>query len=470
MDAVPPPRTRCRAATDAAPRARVRLGHRLGHRYRIDGVLGEGGMATVYAAHDLVLGRDVAVKVQVPIDPAVADAAFEQEMRIGAGVRHPGLTTVFDAGTDEVDGAAVCYLVMEQAVRGDLRRHLLVHGPVPWRDAASTGADLAEGLAHLHARGYLHRDVKPANIMIDDVEADGRLRAMLADFGISSPSATGATAAGRSLGTAAYISPEQVAGDDPTDRSDVYALGLVLLEMLSGRVEYPGDVQASATARLRRDPTVPAGLPPRAADLLRAMTDRRPLRRPTAASVGERLRDLLADDPVRRSPGDPRAAEGDSAPGAALDRYDVTGWPPRRAFTTSTTLAARLLRTRWAGVVVVEDGRPRLVASTGAPEPLALQRWGRLLDAAGPVPWSIPDLGAVLPEEERATARVHGLRSFAGAPLTTLHGDVLGTLCVVDDRPRTFAQHELDDLATLASVITSELELRLAARRALFAR
>jgi eukaryotic-like serine/threonine-protein kinase len=466
MDAVPPPKTRSRASTGATPRAHVRIGHRIGRRYRIDGVLGEGGMATVYAAHDLVLGRDVAVKVQVPADPAVADVAFEREMRIGAGVRHPGLTTVFDAGTDDVDGTAVSYLVMEQAVRGDLRRHLLVHGPVPWRDAASAGADLAEGLAHLHARGYLHRDVKPANILIADVETDGRLRAVLADFGIASPATAGPAATGRSLGTAAYISPEQVAGDEPTDRSDVYALGLVLLEMLSGRVEYPGDVQTSAIARLRRDPTVPAGLTSRASDLIREMTDRQPLRRPTAAMVGERLRDLLAGAPARRSIGHPRAADGEM-----LDRYDVAGWPPRRAFTTSTTLAVRLLRARWAGVVVVEEGRPQLVASMGSPDlPLALQRWGRLLDAVGPVPWTVPDLGAVLPEEERATARVHGLRSFAGAPLTTLLGDVLGTLCVFDDRPRTFAQHELDDLATLASVITNELELRLAARRALFAR
>jgi serine/threonine protein kinase len=179
-----------------------------------------------------------------------------------------------------------CPFVVTDLVEGPTLAERIASGP-PLAPGAvrRLGAHLADALAYVHSAGIVHRDVKPANVLLGD---GGRPR--LADFGIARAlEATAATADGCVVGTAAYLAPEQVRGEHVAPATDVYALGLVLLEALTGRREYPGAAVESATARLYRSPAVPEGLPAGLSTVLNAMTQDDPRRRPPAAAVAAAL-------------------------------------------------------------------------------------------------------------------------------------------------------------------------------------
>ena len=247
----------------------------LAGRYRLTALLGSGGMADVYTAHDELLERPVAVKV---LRGSVADHGlrFTSEMRVLSQLSHPGIVHLFDAG--EHDDTP--FLVME-LVSGRPLSDRLAEGPLTPAEAADLGRALAGALAHAHGLGIVHRDVKPANVLLD---RDGRVR--LTDFGIAQLSdATRLTVTGTTMGTAAYIAPEQLRGERVGPAADVYSLGLVLLEALTGDKEFDGTPVEAAMARLSRDPRVADELPAPWPGLLRAMTDADPARRPSAAEV-----------------------------------------------------------------------------------------------------------------------------------------------------------------------------------------
>ncbi|HEX2131757.1 MAG TPA: protein kinase [Actinophytocola sp.] len=258
----------------------------LGGRYRVGELLGRGGGASVYAAVDVVLGRDVAVKVFQPSDSRIALYRFAAEARLLAGLSHPALVAVHDVCLDEDRP----YLVM-QLVRGDTLRRLLDDGPVAPAAAARIGARLADALAYVHTQDVVHRDIKPANVLVDDA-GEG----YLADFGIARAlSAAHLTLSGELVGTAAYLAPEQVTDVDTGPKADVYALGLVLLECLTGEIEYTGTTVEAAVARLSRRPQVPHDLPSSWRALLTAMTEWNPADRPDAARCAELLRTIVRD-------------------------------------------------------------------------------------------------------------------------------------------------------------------------------
>ncbi len=261
----------------------------LDNRYRLEELLGRGATAEVYRGLDELLGRQVAVKVfhRGMSDPTTV-ARQRTEMQVLAKLHHPNLVTVYDArlgvepapGTDSGDDADLTYLVMELVQGGTLANRITPTGMAP-TDVARIGAAVAGALAAVHSQGLVHRDVKPANILMS-TEGDVKL----SDFGIARElAAERLTAAVDVIGTAAYLSPEQARGAEVGPPTDVYALGLVLLEALTGRREYPGQAVESAVARLLRDPAVPDTLPGSWPALLRAMTDADPMRRPTAAQV-----------------------------------------------------------------------------------------------------------------------------------------------------------------------------------------
>jgi serine/threonine protein kinase len=207
-------------------------GRLLAGRYELGEVIGAGGAARVYRAADRHLDRDVAVKV---LDDAAAKSAgpsarrrFLQEARTAAGLDHPNVVTVFDAGAD---GGAL-FLVMELVSGCTLAEHIARHAPLPVDDAVDIVRQIAGALAAAHARGIVHRDVKPANVLLD---RSGR--ALLTDFGIAKhldEIESAITSAGMVVGTPAYLAPEQAMGHDLTPACDVYALGVVLHEMLTG--------------------------------------------------------------------------------------------------------------------------------------------------------------------------------------------------------------------------------------------
>jgi serine/threonine protein kinase len=263
-------------------------GRLLDDRYRLGRQLGAGGVAEVFRALDERLHREVAIKL---FRGDVADQLqrHEEEMRTLARLDHAALVTVFDAGTDDLTGQP--YLVM-QLVEGSTLADQLRSGPLTAERTAEIGAELADGLAYVHGQGLVHRDVKPANVLI---AADGRVH--LADFGIARlVDSAHVTRTGDVLGTPAYFAPEQVAGEPVGPPADVYALGLVLLECRTGRRAYEGTPMEVAMARLTRQPELPGDIRAGWRDLLTGMTARHPTARLSAAQAAELLRRLSVGD------------------------------------------------------------------------------------------------------------------------------------------------------------------------------
>ena len=269
-------------------------GQLLGGRYRLQELVGRGAAAGVYRSFDEFLGREVAVKIFVKEagEPELL-ARQEAEIRILASLIHPGLVTLFDAGTDAAMERS--FVVMEYVSGPDLRQFLREES-MEAASIASMGSDLASGLDYVHGRGVIHRDIKPGNVLLYKQrpgEPDSPWRAKLADFGIARVmEEEHLTGTGRTVGTAAYLSPEQALGESVGGASDVYSLGLVLLECFTRHVEFPGSQIESGVARLNRDAVIPDDIGPEWKALLAAMTARTPADRPTAAEAAAVLRQL----------------------------------------------------------------------------------------------------------------------------------------------------------------------------------
>lgn len=252
-------------------------------------------------ATDLRLQRSVAVKL-FALDSASPDQIrrYAQEARVLAGLRHPALVALLDVGSDVLpDGSAVAFLVME-LVPGPTLREVLRDGPLGPAAVADVGRQLAQALQHAHGAGVLHRDVKPSNVLVADVRPGGgadepQMPVVLADFGIavsSEQGRTGQSRSERSAATAGYQSPEQALGRTLTAATDVYSLGLVLMECLTGERAYPGDALTSGLARLLTGPQVPTRFGRDWERLLRAMTALDAAARPPVAAVAAELRAL----------------------------------------------------------------------------------------------------------------------------------------------------------------------------------
>lgn len=259
------------------------VGELLADRYDVVRLIARGGMGEVYEAHDAVLGRSVAVKVYR--SEIVADRSrFDAEVRILAALSHPGLVQVYDAGEHDDDEFVVLELVDGPTLAALLRDR----GALPAQDVRGLGLAVGAALGYVHEAGVVHRDVTPSNILCGN---DGRAR--LADFGIARLlDTTRLTAINTTIGTAAYMAPEQVMGDEVTASADIYALALILLEALTGRTAFGGAGHEVALARLARDPDVVTDVPLEWQPLLRSMTARAPEDRPMASGVVDRLGQL----------------------------------------------------------------------------------------------------------------------------------------------------------------------------------
>ncbi len=255
----------------------------LGGRYVLGEVLGTGGMATVWRATDRVLGREVAVKVLSPqfaTDPGFV-ARFEREARHAARLTHPQLVTVFDCGID----GGTAFIVMELVEGRTLRQVLDEAGVLPPGEAVAIAAAVCEGLEVAHAAGLVHRDIKPANIVLTGREVK------VLDFGIAR--ATGSAGGTRTLGvlgTAAYLSPEQASGGPAGPRSDLYSLGCVLVEMLTGAPPFTADSAVGLAYRhVHDDPGPPSarrpGLPAQLDVITARLLAKNPEDRPASAAA-----------------------------------------------------------------------------------------------------------------------------------------------------------------------------------------
>lgn len=268
-------------------------------RYRLDTLLGRGGMSEVWCATDLELGRRVALKLLAPHED---NARFEREARAVAALAHPNVTQLYDYG--ESDDRP--FMVLEYLPGGSLEDLLRAHGALADEDTHRIGSEIAAGLAHAHSRGVVHRDLKPSNVLFDD---EGR--AKIADFGIARMAAGEGTLteAGTVLGTAAYISPEQAAGMPATAASDVYSFGVLLFRMLTGALPFESDDPLSLVVRHRDEPAP-------------LVTDLRP---DAPAALAATADAALAKDPAARP-----------ADGAALAAALAAGVVPAAALAADT--------------------------------------------------------------------------------------------------------------------------------------
>lgn len=265
-------------------------GHLVAGRYRLDRRIGAGAMGQVWAATDERLRRQVAVKlvdVTLASDPAVAER-FQREAYATAQLSHPNIVTIFDAGTD----GTTAYLVMELLAGQSVADAIRTRGPLPVDEARRIGAEVARALEATHAIGVVHRDIKPANVML------GGSSVKLLDFGIAQISADAAhatlTAPASTVGTAAYMSPEQAQGRRAGPASDVYSLGCLLMTMLTGQPPFPGPNSFQvAHAQIAETPPRASGRRPEVPwdvdDLVRRMLAKDPAQRPGAAAVRARL-------------------------------------------------------------------------------------------------------------------------------------------------------------------------------------
>lgn len=316
-------------------------------------------MGVVYRAHDTLLRRTVAVKLFR--DGATETARTASETRLLAGLNHPALVTLYDA---HVGAEEPRYLVMEY-VDGPTLQSRLHGGPLSEPTARRVTRDLAEALHAAHQAGIVHRDVKPANVLLRASSVPGEeFLAKLADFGIAHLiDTTRLTVPGTVIGSAAYLSPEQVTGSTPLPSSDIYSLGLVVLESLTGeRAFAQDDMREAVLARLTQDPAIPPSVGPGWESLVTAMTARDPASRPTALDVVIGVRDLS------------RPAAATSAP----ERTVRMPAGPTVAITAEATAeaSADVTPTRTAVLSGARDSDP-LADSSATPDP-SRRRWRRI--------------------------------------------------------------------------------------------
>jgi eukaryotic-like serine/threonine-protein kinase len=275
----------------APPEIKGEIG-RLG-RFRILSVIGEGGMGAVLAAEDPKLGRAVAVKVVQPAraEDASARSRFLREARAAAAVTHDNIVSVYEVDEDR----GILYLVMPLLAGESLQARLQRQGPLPTSDVARLGRQIAEGLAAAHARGLIHRDIKPTNIWLEELPTG--YRAKILDFGLARLTQDDArmTSDGVILGTPAYIAPEQARGQPVDARADLFSLGCVLYQAATGRLPWGGaDTISAMLARFMETPKSPSSvnrqIPGGLSDLIMWLLAREPAERPqTAAAVAQAL-------------------------------------------------------------------------------------------------------------------------------------------------------------------------------------
>ena len=445
----------------AIPAAGNMAGRLLGGRYRIESAIGFGGMATVYRAMDEALGRAVAVKL---FDSSTLDPGRqESELAVLASLDHHGVVNLYDAGVDRDEhGRDKRFLIMALVTGQNLQERIQV-SPIASRNIAEIGYDMAEALEYIHGRNVLHRDIKPSNILLVDYGNDApRARAKLTDFGIAlSDDIERMTAEGTTTGTAAYLSPEQVAGTPLTPASDVYSLGLVLLQSFTRAIEFPGSMVESAMARLSRDPVIPVFLPDHWRDLLAAMTARDPGDRPVGHELVSLLQQTVIADSARH-----KDAESDtfypSDPHPSMGRSAILDTIPDEALHRVTAMAARLFSAPISIVSVVDHDRTWFRSHYG-PDVDQIARDVDLSTA------TLPNAEPVIIEDGQTDPRSQdshlvtgplGLRFYVGVPLKRTDGQTIGTLSVVDFTPRSASAAEVANLQDLAALVVAQLETR----------
>jgi eukaryotic-like serine/threonine-protein kinase len=278
----------------------------LGGRYRLGPEIASGGMGSVHRAWDERFAREVAIKVLRSGADRVEQERLRREAQYLARLDHPNLVAVLDAGADRLRSGDTVWFAMELVAGPDLRSLLKGDGPLDGPTLRRILVGLLAALGALHDAGLVHRDLKPANVLLTAEPWTGRWDVKLVDLGIAQHARTEhLTSTGQIVGTAAYLSPEQVSGGEIGPATDVYALGLLAVEALTGRIAFPGGPAETAAARLVRAPELPPALDPAWRAVLSAMTALDPAARPGVEDLAARvagLPDALTSDAAAEVP------------------------------------------------------------------------------------------------------------------------------------------------------------------------
>jgi serine/threonine protein kinase len=432
----------------APPESRRRIG-----KYEIVEKIATGGFGTVYKAWDPMIRRAVALKT-CEIPDANMRARVFREAQLAGNLQHPNITTVYEFGVEGI----VPFLVQELLSGEDLERFIGRQDPLPVSEKVRILIAVASALDFAHAAGVIHRDIKPANIRILD---SGVVKIM--DFGIakSLDSNTSITKDGTAVGSTSYMSPEQIVGESVDARTDIFSLGVVAYELLSGRKPFHHEKLFLLLEQIvKSEPTPLADVAPGLPESLVAIVARAMRKLPedrfsSAAEIKTALDaalDGLYDDPAsdREGPEDREAARL-----LPVARYGLLDTAPEVEFDDLTRLASVLCGKPLASLWFTDGKRLWLKSRVGFDETAAA-----LATSFGARTILEPDVLVMADASNDAHFAGSDIRFYAGAPLKTRDGHVLGALCVMDREPGQLTEEQIESLRALTRQAVALLELR----------
>ena len=436
-------------------------GRKIG-KYEIVARIGAGGFGTVYEGFDPLIRRKVAIKTCEAGTAEIRARTF-QEAQLAGRLQHPNITTVYDFGLE----GDVPYIVQEFLAGEDLDRIIASGRPMPLGSKVRILLGVALGLEYAHKAGVIHRDIKPSNIRVLEGNA-----IKIMDFGIakSQNAEVEITKAGVAVGSAGYMSPEQICGDPVDHRTDIFSFGLLAYELLTGRKAFRNETLFKLLEQVVKEEPPPLeelapDLPPVLVELVRRAMKKEPGDRFQSA---RELRDALValHDGLPQSgeaPGRHTLVPADEAARlSALARYEILDSEPEPEFEDLVRLASRVSGAPISFISFIDSHRQWFKAKLGfdtAETPRAHAVCAHTILRRDVL--VVPDLAS----DERFASNPYvagepGFRFYAGAPLVTPDGHAIGTLCVLDRSPRNLTPDESESLAALARQTVSVLELR----------
>ena len=430
-------------------------------KYDVVSRIGGGGFGTVYEGFDPLIQRKVAIKT-CEVGNAEIRARTFQEAQLAGRLQHPNITTVYEFGVE----GDVPYIVQEFLPGEDLDK--VIHGgaPLPIPEKLKILVGVALGLEYAHRAGIVHRDVKPSNIRVLDGNA-----IKIMDFGIAKSQTEDAeiTKTGVAVGSAGYMSPEQICGDPVDHRTDIFSFGILAYELLTGVRAFRSDSLFKLLEMVvKEEPEsiseIAPDVPPEIAEIVYKAMRKDPADRYQTA---KELRQALVAAHENQSAGPllplPSPVPHDeTARLAALARFDVLDSEPEREFDDLALLASRVCRTPYALISLVDRDRQWFKSRVGIDTAETRRDISICAHAIlGREVLVVPDTTADPRFSENPLVRGEpGLRFYAGAPLVTSDGHAIGTICVLDRVPRELDAAQIDSLGALSRQTMSQLELR----------
>jgi serine/threonine protein kinase len=448
------------AAGSNPPAGSIQPGGRIG-KYELIAKIGAGGFGTVFEGFDPLIQRKVAIKT-CEVGSVEIRARTFQEAQLAGRLQHPNITTVYEFGVEH----DVPYIVQEFLPGEDLDELIARGDPLPLAEKLKILVGVAIGLEYAHKAGVIHRDIKPSNIRVLEGHA-----IKIMDFGIakSQNEVSEITQAGVAVGSAGYMSPEQICGDPIDHRTDLFSFGLLAYELLAGVKAFSNDNLFKLLETIVKEEPVPLeqlapALPPALVECVRRAMRKEPSERfQTARELRDTLVHVHEQAPAERITGaQPVLPPDEAARLLALGRFDVLDSEPEREFDDLARLASQVCDTPFALVTFVDRERQWFKSRVGVdwtetPRDQAICAHAILGSEVFVVPDTARDKRF---SKNPFVLREPKFRFYAGAPLVTADGHAIGTICVLDRVPRGLAPRQIESLAALARQTVSQLELR----------